>query len=76
MRVTERENLMTFLKSNNIGSRIMYPPINKQKAYNIAGEHFVSNKIGIEGLWLPSSSKLTNEQIDFICQKIIAFYEK
>ena len=67
---------MAFLKLNNIGSRTMYPPINKQQAYGIEGEHIVSNEIGISGLWLPSSSKLTNKQIDYICQKIIEFYEK
>ena len=54
----------------------MYPPINKQQAYNVEGEHIVSNEIGSSGLWLPSSSKLSNDQIDFICQKIIKFYEK
>jgi len=72
----KRDDLMAFLKLNNVGSRIMYPPINKQQAYNLEGEHIVSNEIGISGLWLPSSSKLSNDQIDFVCQKIIKFYEK
>lgn len=71
----KRDDLMTFLKLNNIGSRTMYPPINKQQAYNIEGEHIVSNEIGVSGLWLPSSSKLTDEQVDLICNKIIEFYE-
>ena len=76
VKAVKRNDLMTFLKSNNVGSRIMYPPINKQEAYNVVGEHSVSNEIGVSGLWLPSSSKLNNDQIDFICQKIIKFYEK
>ena len=76
VRTQKRNDLMAFLKLNNIGSRTMYPPINKQQAYGIEGEHIVSNEIGISGLWLPSSSKLTNKQIDYICQKIIEFYEK
>tara|TARA_R110001592_G_scaffold312983_4_gene588407 strand:+ start:889 stop:1959 length:1071 start_codon:yes stop_codon:yes gene_type:complete len=76
IRADKRDDLMAFLKLNNIGSRTMYPPINKQQAYGIEGEHIVSNEIGISGLWLPSSSKLTNKQIDYICQKIIEFYEK
>jgi len=70
----KRDDLMTFLKLNNIGSRIMYPPINKQQAYNVEGEHIVSNEIGVSGLWLPSSSKLTDEQIDYIIKKIKEFY--
>jgi perosamine synthetase len=76
IKAVKRDDLMTFLKLNNIGSRIMYPPINKQQAYNVDGEHVVSNEIGVFGLWLPSSSKLTDEQIDFTCDKIIEFYEK
>ena len=75
VKAVKRDDLMAFLKLNNIGSRIMYPPINKQEAYNIEGEHVVSNEIGVFGLWLPSSSKLTNEQIDLTCDKIIEFYE-
>ena len=67
---------MAYLKTNKIGSRVMYPPINKQQAYNLDGEHSVSNLIGQKGLWLPSSSKLTDIQIDYICSKIILFYSK
>ena len=74
VKVKEREGLMLFLKSKGIGSRIMYPPINKQLAYNVEGEHVVSNEIGLSGLWLPSSSKLTDEQIDYICSNINEFY--
>jgi len=76
VKATKRGDLMAFLKINNIGSRIMYPPINKQKAYNLEGEHLVSNEIGEKGLWLPSSSKLTNKQIDYVCDKIKEFYSK
>ena len=76
VKAENRNKLMTHLKTNKIGSRIMYPPINKQQAYNIEGEHKVSNEIGNKGLWLPSSSKLTNKQIDFICNQIILFYLK
>tara|TARA_B100001564_G_scaffold358647_1_gene377913 strand:- start:257 stop:1354 length:1098 start_codon:yes stop_codon:yes gene_type:complete len=76
VKVNERDKLMDYLKQNKIGSRVMYPPINKQQAYNLEGEHIVSNEIGVKGLWLPSSSKLTNEQIDYICEQIKQFYSK
>ena len=76
VKVEEREALMSWLKQNKIGTRVMYPPINKQEAYNLEGEHKVSNEIGKKGLWLPSSSKLKNEQIDYICKKINEFYLK
>jgi len=71
-----RGELMKFLKENNVGTRVMYPPINKQVAYNIEGNHPVSNLVGEKGLWLPSASQLTNDQIELICQKIIQFYQK
>jgi perosamine synthetase len=71
---TDREALQNYLKENNIGSRVMYPPINKQVAYNVPGHFPVSEQVGREGLWLPSSSQLTDEQISFICEKIRSFY--
>jgi perosamine synthetase len=72
--VEDRESLMNHLKDNGIGSRVMYPPLNKQEAYNEAGFHPVSENIGNQGLWLPSMVQLTNEQIDTICSHIKDFY--
>ncbi len=69
-----RNELQAFLKENNIGTRVMYPPINKQKAYNEPGEYPVSNIVGEKGLWLPSSSKLTDNQIREICDFVRLFY--
>jgi perosamine synthetase len=74
VKADDRDELIVHLKQNKIGSRIMYPPINKQQAYNVEGEHIVSNEIGAKGLWLPSSSKLTNQQIDYVCEQIKQFY--
>lgn len=69
-----RDELQKFLKNNNIGTRIMYPPINKQVAYSISGEHVNSNDVGAKGLWLPSAAQLSDDEIDFISAKIIEFY--
>jgi perosamine synthetase len=74
--VEDREGLILHLKEKNIGSRMMYPPINKQKAYNVPGEYPVSNMIGVKGLWLPSASQLSDNQIDYICSKIKSFFSK
>ncbi len=73
--VESRESLMDHLHIKGIGSRRMYPPINKQPAYNVIGEHKVSNKIGETGLWLPSANQLSDDSIDFICDTIKEFYE-
>ena len=71
----KRTELQTYLKEKNIGTRIMYPPINKQLAYAVAGEHPVSALIGEKGLWLPSATQLTDQEIDYITTEIINFYE-
>ena len=53
----------------------MYPPINRQEAYNLPGRHPVSDTVGEKGLWLPSAAQLTDAQIDRICEAIATFYK-
>ena len=73
--VREREELIRYLKDKNIGTRVMYPPLNEQLAYNEAGSHPISKKVGENGLWLPSMSQLTDEEIYYICGQIASFYK-
>lgn len=75
-KVEKRSELIDFLKSENIGTRIMYPPINRQIAYNVDGRFPVSEEIGNSGLWLPSASQLEDESILRICLAINNFYNK
>jgi perosamine synthetase len=70
-----RDNLMEYLKKCGIGTRVMYPPLNEQKAYRISGHYPVSKSVGEKGLWLPSASQLTDEQVINICKKFSAFYQ-
>lgn len=70
----DRDGLKSFLAANGIGSREMYPPLNQQEAYNIAGEYPVSSHIGHKGLWLPSAAQLKAEEIDYVTNKIHEFY--
>jgi len=74
--VENREGLQLHLKENNIGTRVMYPPITQQKAYGVDGEYPVAELIGSNGLWLPSATQLSNEEIAIICNSIIDFYKK
>ena len=69
-----RTELQEHLKKRGIGTRAMYPPISQQKAYQRAGHHPVSELIGEKGLWLPSSSQLSDEQIDTVCDSVAQFY--
>ena len=72
--------LQAYMKEHGVGTRVMYPPINRQVAYmNVYGEpddsQFpVSNLVGEKGLWLPSASQLTDEDIISICKRIKSFY--
>jgi perosamine synthetase len=69
-----RAELQDHLKQRGIGTRAMYPPVNRQPAYQRAGYHPVSELVGRQGLWLPSSSQLTDQQIDTVCDTIAEFY--
>lgn len=71
-----REELQTYLKERGVLTRIMYPPINQQKAYNIPGSHPVSELIGKKGLWLPSFTQITDAQLERVCVEIKNFYSK
>jgi len=72
--VENREGLIAHMKAAGIGTRIMYPPINKQIAYQVEGEHHVSNFIGQKGLWLPSAVQLSDQEVDRICHAINDYY--
>lgn len=70
-----RDELVKYLKEKGVGSRTMYPPINKQVAYNVPGEYIIANLVGNKGLWLPSAAQLTDEEISRVCENIIQFYK-
>jgi perosamine synthetase len=72
----DRDLLAKHLKEHGIGSRVMYPPINRQVAYGVSGNHPVSQLVGEKGLWLPSASQLTDDQIERICMSVIQFYKQ
>lgn len=72
------EKLALFLKEKSIGTRLHYPAINTQKIYKekCTGKDFpVSEYFGARGLWLPSSSKLSNGDIDYIVEVIKSYYQ-
>lgn len=74
--VKNRKDLIAFLHEHNIGSRVMYPPINAQNAYAFKGSFPISEQVGKDGLWLPSSVQITDEEIDHICNVIKDFYKR
>ena len=71
----EREKLTSFLDKKGIGTRPFYPAIHTQPPYSwVKGDFKNSEYVSTRGLWLPSSSFLSNGDIVHICQKVREFY--
>jgi len=73
--VSNREDLQKYLKKNAIGTRKIYPALNKQKSVNIVGNFPITDKFSSKGLWLPSSLNLKDSDINHVCDLIEKFYE-
>jgi perosamine synthetase len=72
-----KAELKAHLKSSRIGTRDFYPPLHAEPVYDRKNLHFpVAEEISRKGLWLPSSSKLKDEDVDFVCEKIGEFYHR
>jgi len=65
-----REKLINHLSEKGIGSRKFYPAIHTQEPFASDTRFYNSTKVSKRGLWLPSSLKLTNNQIMNICNEI------
>ena len=73
--VDDPEGLSTHLKTKGIGSRPIYPPIHTQTAYHMNHLSFpVTEYYARHGLWLPSSSKLTDDQITVVCNAVRSYF--
>ena len=74
--ISKPKLLQKYLLKNGIKTRLVYPSLNKLKIFNQKGDFKISNHYCSRGLWLPSSLNLTNDEINFICKKIIEFFKK
>jgi perosamine synthetase len=66
--------LQSFLKKSQIGSRFFYPPVHSQPVYNSGGTFPVAEHVSKHGLWLPSSLKLSDSELEHICSTIKMCY--
>jgi perosamine synthetase len=74
--VEDKAALEVHLKDAGVGSRAVYPPIHSQEAYGLNDLSFpVTEDFSRRGLWLPSSAALTEDQVDYVCDAIQAFYK-
>jgi dTDP-4-amino-4,6-dideoxygalactose transaminase len=80
IRVNRRDEMQEFLKQNGIPSMIYYPvPLHLQEAYKYdykLGDYPVSEMIAKDIISLPMHTELTDEQIDFISEKVLEFNSK
>ena len=71
----DRDALQQYLKEKGIGTRPFYPALHAEPAYQYDTLSFpAAEEAAKSGLWLPSSVKLTDEQIAYICDCIAGFY--
>lgn len=68
------EGLRGHLKQQGIGSRPFYPAIHSQPAYMVPGSYPCAEYASAHGLWLPSSSFLTDEDVHRVCGAIRDYY--
>ena len=72
--IENRDDLAQFLNKHNIQTRITYPEINKTPMYFSENELINSKYISTNGLFLPSHTLLTNNEIKYICEIIKLYY--
>jgi perosamine synthetase len=73
--VPDPTGLRAYLTKHNIGSRPFYPAIHSQPAYGWPGNFPNSEYVAQHGLWLPSSSFLTDDDIVHISNYICKYYQ-
>jgi perosamine synthetase len=74
--VPDPSALHDHLDSRGIGTRPFFPPIHSQPPYGLSGDYPGSEHVSAHGLWLPSSSFLSDEDVKRVCREIRSFYQK
>lgn len=77
----KRDELLKFLRKNEIGAQVHYQiPIHLEKAYESLngqkGDFPISEKTADRIISLPLFPEITNDQINYIAEKIEAFFSK
>ncbi len=78
IRIQKRGELKAFLGENGIGSEIYYPvPFHRQECFeylgNVDSKFPVSNRLAAESLAIPVYPELTDEQTEYVIDKIKEF---
>lgn len=68
----KRNQVMNELKNNMIDSRPVFSPMSSLPMFDKTSENPIAYRIGQSAINLPSGHNISDEQIDYICEKIIA----
>lgn len=73
-----RDELIEHLKKNNVDTRLLFTGMHKQKSLkdfgcDMQGNYSITEELTENGLYLPSASSLSSEQIEYICKLIKEF---
>lgn len=76
-----RDELMEYLKTKNIETRLLFVGMHKQPSLEdygccMKGNYTVTEWLTKNGLYLPSASNLSEEKIQYICEQIMNFQKK
>ncbi|MEM2139813.1 DegT/DnrJ/EryC1/StrS family aminotransferase [Nitrososphaera sp.] len=66
----ERSKVMQHIKQYQIGSREFYRPLHTQPAYKREGNFENTILLSQRGMWLPSSTFLTDDEVKFVAGKV------
>lgn len=77
----KRDELNQYLRENGIGTSIYYPiPLHLQKCFSYLGykegDFPVAERVSKNILALPIYPELTEDEVDYVCEKIKEFYRK
>lgn len=68
-----RDDLAKYLRDNDIYTTFRYFPLNRVKHYNADGSFPNSDYAADHTLCIPVHQSLTNDEVEFICDKIIEY---
>jgi perosamine synthetase len=72
----QRNKLAEYLSANQIATRFVYPALHSEKVFNIKKRFPGAEEIAASGLWLPSSTLLSDKDIEHVILKIKSFFKK
>ena len=70
----DRAPLIAFLRSRGIGSRVFYPALHTTPALRQDADCPVAEDVSRRGLWLPSSLRVGDAEVDRVCEAIRSYF--